>query len=115
MQLIDRSKALILRRRLIATLTAVILLAFLLVAISMVIYYSSGASQLDLSRPEYKSVRSQIDTDTKTTNLFDAQGPIDEVVLDDFLARYKEKSDRVLEANAFSNEVLNDEQLGIAD
>lgn len=109
-----RVKHLIMRYKLPTFLIAVISLAFILVSISMSIYYSSGAFQLDLSRPEYKSVRSQIAKDSKLTDKqFDTQGEISERVLDQFLDMYKEKSDKLIEAKAFSSDVLNDEQLGL--
>lgn len=101
------------RHRLAAFLIGVIGLAFVLVMISMNVYYASGAYQLDLSRPEYKSVRSQIEPVPKTKDAFDAQGEINEAVLDDFLNRYKEEAERVIEADAFSGDVLSNEQLGI--
>lgn len=111
----EKVKVLIMNHRMAVAVVAIILAATILVSISMLVYYKSGAFQLDLSRPEYKSVRSQIDTDTKTTDNFDSQGVITEEVLEDFLKRYKERADRVLEANAYSNDVLSDEQLGLGD
>lgn len=111
----QRIKQLVSRHKIAAALAGIIGVAFALVFISMTIYYRSGAFQLDLSRPEYKSLRSQIDTDTKTTDTFEAQGEINEEVLDDFLARYKDKSARALEAKAFSTDVLSDQQLGLTE
>ncbi|OYX42369.1 hypothetical protein B7Y94_03560 [Candidatus Saccharibacteria bacterium 32-49-12] len=103
----------IMRYRLPAFLIGVIVLAIVLVLISMNVYYRSGAYQLDLSRPEYKSVRSQIDTDKKTRHNFEAQGPINSQVLEDFLRMYDEEARRVIEADAYSADVLSNEQLGI--
>lgn len=108
-----RIKQLIMRYKLPAFLTAAIAMAALLVSISMIVYYNSGASQLDLSRPEYKSVRSQIVQDQKDKDmLFDSQGAITDEVLEDFLTRYKASSEELIELKAFSGEVLSSEQLG---
>lgn len=103
----------VLRHRFLAFLITVIGLAVVMVLISMDIYYKSGAFQLDLSRPEYKPVRSQISSDTKTEDTFASQGEITNEVLDDFLTRYKTEASRASDAQAFQNDVLSDEQLGM--
>ena len=61
----DKLSELIHRHKLPAFLVAVVILAGVLVVISVSVYYRSGAYQLDLSRPEYKDVRSQIEKDKK--------------------------------------------------
>ena len=109
----DRLNELIHRHKLPAFLVAVVILAGVLVVISVSVYYRSGAYQLDLSRPEYKHVRSQIEKDKKVNDLFDAQGPVDEATLNDFLKQYQEEADKALEADAFGTDVLSNEQLGI--
>lgn len=112
MELIRKS---ISKHKLATTLVGVIGTAVILVSVSISVYYRSGAYQLDLSRPEYKSLRSQIDADSKTSDRFESQGEITEEVLDEFLGRYKDKSSRIFEAQAFSNDVLSDQQLGLTD
>lgn len=108
-------KKFISKHKLTASLAGVIAIACILVSVSMAVYYRSGAYQLDLSRPEYKSLRSQIDTDSKSSDTFEAQGEINQKVLDDFLDRYKAKSERIFDTNAYSNDVLSDQQLGLTD
>ena len=102
----DKLSELIHRHKLPAFLVAVVILAGVLVVISVSVYYRSGAYQLDLSRPEYKDVRSQIEKDKKVNDLFDAQGPVDEATLNDFLKQYQEEADKALEADAFGTEPL---------
>lgn len=94
-------------------LGSAVALAAALVSISMAIYYSSGAYQLDLSRPEYKGVRSQIEPDRKSDDMFDAQGEVNPEVLDGFLDLYQEEADKALKSDAYSADVLSNEQLGI--
>lgn len=101
------------RYKLPVFLASSVLLAGVLVAISMVIYYKSGAYQLDLSRPEYQGVRSQIEADQKADDAFAAQGAVDVGVLDDFLDQYQKQADKALAADAYSTDVLSNEQLGI--
>lgn len=108
-----RIKHWILRYRLPAFLIGVIGLAFIMVIVSVHVYYATGSYQLDLSRPEYKSVRSQINPDPKKKEIFDSQGDISEGSLDHFLNLYKDEAKKALEAKAFSGDVLSDEQLGI--
>lgn len=97
-------------------LIVAILLAGILVGTSVRMYYVSGAAQLDLSRPEYVSVRSQIDKNAtkKTSDLFDTQGEVTDTVLEEFLVDYRIQSSKALDSGAFSNEVLSDEALGIS-
>lgn len=111
----DKIKSFISEHRIATSLVAIISVAILLVSISMTVYYSSGAFQLDLSRPEYKPLRSQIDNDHKQDDSFKAQGNIDEKVIDEFLERYKTKSKRIQDSKAFTNDVLSDQQLGLVD
>ena len=101
------------RYRLPVFLTVAIGIAAVLVVVSVRVYYVSGAAQLDLSRPEYMTVRSQIAVDEKNKKLFDTQGEVTDAVLEDFLKQYKENASKVLDANAFSADVLSDEELGI--
>lgn len=109
----EKFKAFANRYKLPVFLGAAIALAIILVMISMTVYYRSGAYQLDLSRPEYKAVRSQIEPSKKANYGFDAQGQVDEQVLDEFLDKYQLETDKALAADAFSADVLSNEQLGI--
>ena len=106
-------KKLILRYRLPSFLLAAMFLAVIMVLVSMHMYYVSGAAQLDLSRPEYAAVRSQITTESKVGEAFGTQSAVTGDRQTGFLTKYKEHANKVLEANVFSNDVLSDEQLGI--
>ena len=106
-------RGLIERYRLPAFLLGAMLIAIIMVVISMYAYHVSGAAQLDLSRPEYTAVRSQIDASSKANDGFSAQGPVTDEVLEDFLNQYKEQAAKIIEVDAFSGDVLSDEQLGL--
>ncbi len=101
------------RYRFPSFLMATIMIALVLVGVSMQAYYASGAAQLDLSRPEYVPVRSQIATNKKNKNTFDSQGGVNEAVLGDFLNKYKEAASGAADTTPFSPAVLSDEQLGL--
>lgn len=107
------AKQLIQQYRLPSFIVGVIVLAILMMVVSMSIYYLSGAYRLDLSRPEYTALRSQIRQDATTVEEFPAQGAVDGAVLEDFLLRYKKEADGLIELKAFSIDVLSDENLGI--
>lgn len=110
----QRIKRLIDQHRFGVFISSVILLAVLLVMVSMWLYYSSDAFRLDLSRPEYMELRSEINKGAEKKDAFEAQGAINDEVLEDFLKRYSAESDKALNAKAFSNDVLSDEQLGLS-
>lgn len=110
----DRLKKCIERHRLVVFVAMAMLVASLLVAISMRIYYTSDAFRLDLSRPAYESRRSEINQDSKEkNNTFDAQGLVDKKVLNEFLTMYDDESKDALQRNAFNSEVLGDKELNI--
>lgn len=94
-------------------LALVVVVAIVLLTFSMRIYYTSGAYQLDLSRPEYKGVRSKITKNNGQNGAFSAQGEISDKVLEDFLKRYKKEATEIRDAKPFQGDVLDDEQLGL--
>ncbi len=106
-------KEYIMRNRLATFVVSVIVLGVALVSISMYIYYSTDAFRLDLSRPDFSALRPKVSREQKNQKSFQAQGPVDAKVLEDFLAQYKKSSDKVLQAKAFSTDVLSDSQLGL--
>lgn len=87
-------------------------IALLLVLVSMALYLSSGAAQLDLSRPGYQSVQNQVEK-TETFKGFPATGSIDEKALDQFQKLFDEQAKQVTTVDAFNPEVLSDQALGI--
>lgn len=100
--------------KLVLFLMMTIAMAAILVAVSMNIYYTSNAFRLDLSRPEYKQVRSQIAKESKADSLYPAQGSIDKDSLDDFLGRYRQEEAKIVDAKAYQVDTLSDEQLGLS-
>lgn len=89
-----------------------IVVAFILVVISLWLYNSSGAAQLDLSRPGYQSVRDKVNHD-KTFAGFSSSGPIDRSALDEFRRMYDEQLKEATTVESFGGDVMSDESLGI--
>ena len=96
--------------RLSLLLILTVIIAVFLTVFSMVIYSQSGAAQLDLSRPGYKSVSNQVQIDD-TTSVFQASGPVDKSVIEEFTKMYDEQSRKANSVDAFNGDPLNPEVL----
>ena len=89
-----------------------IAIAMFLVSVAMALYASSGAAQLDLSRPGYVSVRKQA-TRSDQFDSFSATGEIDKTTLDQFQKLYDEQAKKVSGIDSFGGNVMSDEALSI--
>lgn len=101
------------KQRFIIMIAGSILITFLLVSISMAIYNGSGAAQLDLSRPGYKSVRAQLITGDNNLQKFPSGGQITQSTIDDFKKIYAQQADKIKAADAFNGDPLSPEALGL--
>jgi hypothetical protein len=100
------------RHRFLAMIILIILVASALVGVAMALYASSGAAQLDLTRPGYVSVRDQ----AVRSNQFDgfsASGSIDETTLDAFKILYTEQANKATGIESFGGDVMSDKALSI--
>jgi hypothetical protein len=80
----------------------------------MNIYYSSGAAQLDLSRPGYKGVRSQaVNSDSDFQN-YSNTGPINQSAISEFKLLYGQQAEKTKAVDAFGGDPLNLDALGIS-
>ena len=82
--------------------------------ISIVIYNLSGSAQLDLSRPGYRSVSSQVVREDKTGE-FGTTGAVSRSVIEEFIDLFDENGDRAKSVDAFSGDPLNPETLEFSD
>lgn len=89
-----------------------IVAALLLVAASLSLYGSSGAYQLDLSRPSDVSLRSQVQEDSSFKG-FSSEGDLDSAAVAQFEKMYSEKLEDVTSNSSFNGEVLSPQALGI--
>lgn len=105
--------ALIERHRITYGVIGALLIAMLLTAISMALYVSSGASRLDLSRPGYERVRSDVQR-TDEDEAFSASGPMSSAVADDFQARFSKHRDVLKKLDTYGTNALDDTELQIA-
>jgi len=83
-----------------------------LVVMSMWIYYTSGDSQLDLSRPGYKSVQSQAVDKSQYQN-YPTTGSVTNNSINDFKKQYSEQANNAKAVDAFNGDPLNPTVLGM--
>lgn len=100
------------RRPLVIFIGGSIVIAILLVMASMALYASSGAAQLDLSRPGYKSVQDQVDR-SDTFKSFPATGVVNDKTLEEFLLLFARQTKSVKSIDAYNPEALSEQALGI--
>lgn len=90
-----------------------VFLALVLVTISMAIYYGSGAAQLDLSRPGYKSIRAQVENSDSDFQNYSATGQINQTTITEFKTLYNKQAQKIESVDAFSGDPLSPDSLGI--
>jgi len=100
------------RNKLLHLVLGSVLVAFMLVFASMALYESSGAAQLDLSRPGFKSVQGQVNQNDSFES-FSADGTVDQKVISDFQKLYDKQTSRVDSSDVFSSVSLSDAALQI--
>jgi hypothetical protein len=91
-----------------------ILVSLFLVGVALSLYNSSGAAQLDLSRPNYVSVREKV-SKSNTFVGFPSVGPIDKAALDQFRELYKKQAEQATNVDSFGGDVMSDQALSIDD
>lgn len=90
-----------------------VVISLFLVAVSLVLYSSSGAAQVDLSRPGYQSVRAAADRSVDPGG-FPATGTLDKRSIDTFRALYDVKMKQLQAVDAFGGDVMSDSALSIS-
>lgn len=91
-----------------------ILVSAIIVLVSMGLYRSSGAAQLDLSRPGYVSVRSQATNSVGEFQNYPNSGAISQSAINEFKALYDKQAQKVKTVDAFSGDPLSPDALGIS-
>jgi hypothetical protein len=89
-----------------------VLISLFLVGVALALYASSGAAQLDLSRPGYQSVRQQA-AQNDSFDGFPASGELDEKAIEQFRKLYDERAKQATGVDSFGGDVLSDKSLSI--
>lgn len=98
------------QHRFLVMIAAAIMIACFLVSVALGLYNSSGAAQVDLSRPEYEAIRSQAAQDD-TDKSFSATGTLDEKAFKEFQAMYDKRAAKVTGIDSFDAAALGEESL----
>ena len=88
------------RHRFLVLIAGVIMISFVMVIIGMYIYNTSGAAQVDLSRPGYQSVQKEASRDT-TDDSFASTGKLDKDAFDSFDKMYANHARQVVGVDSF--------------
>lgn len=102
------------RHKFLVLVGMTILISLFLVGVALNLYASSGAAQLDLSRPGYQSVRTQVSR-TDEFNGFPGTGPIDQASLAQFRSLYTSQAEQAKAVDSFGGDVMSDKALSIDD
>ena len=98
------------RHRLSLLLIITVLIALVMTVISVVIYNSTGAAQLDLSRPGYLSVSDKVEK-TDEIDTYSASGPVNKDTIQEFVKLYDAQASKAKAVDAFNGDPLNPEVL----
>jgi hypothetical protein len=98
------------RHRLSLLLIITVVIALCLTVVSVVIYNVSGAAQLDLSRPGYRSVSDQVDKESKIDE-YSASGSVNKETIEEFMKLYDTQAAKAKAVDAFNGDPLNPEVL----
>lgn len=101
------------QHRFLIMIGSAVAISLFLVGVGLALYSSSGAAQLDLSRPGYATVRSEATKAADKYEGFSATGPIDQASLKKFRELFEEQSSSATNFDAFANDVLTDSALKI--
>lgn len=89
--------------------------ALVLTIISMTLYSTSGALQLDLSRPNLKAVTSQAVTNDSDFQTYPSTGTIDAKSAAEFKVLYDKQAAKAKAVDAFAGDPLNPDSLEISE
>ncbi len=101
------------KRRFLLMIFLSVVISFALVLTSLSIYNSSGAAQLDLSRPGYQSVRSQAVTNDSDFKNYSSSGSINQTTISEFMDLYAGQATKAKAVDAFGGDPLSPDALGL--
>ena len=97
------------QNRFMVMICGVIAIAGIMVWVAMDMYNTSGAAQVDLSRPGFQEVRKQAARDT-APETYNAEGSVTKQSLDEFKKMYQQRRSKIADGT-FDPNVLSDESL----
>ena len=91
-----------------------IVIAFVMTMISLQLYKHSGAMKLDMSRPGYEQVRSEVEK-SRDDQPYSATGELNEAAIDDFNNRVDRYKQELKNLGTYDNSIISDENLNLVD
>lgn len=113
MSVLTRAKSMVVDHQFAWAITLAVLIACLMTAVSLSLYVSTGAIQLDLSRPGYETARKEIIKPTNTPD-FAAYGVIDVKTLDEYQERFDSQRTSLNKIGKFKDKSLEDDSLSLS-
>lgn len=98
------------QHRLFLLLIITVCIAIVLTVVSISMYNSSGAAQLDFSRPGYSAVSDQVEGDD-VIDEYSGSGPVNKDSIEEFMKLYNEEAQKAKAVDAFNGDPLNPEVL----
>lgn len=98
------------KHRLSLLLIITVAIAIVMTSISVIIYNSSGAAQLDLSRPGYRSVSDKVNQ-ADEIDTYSAVGAVNKDTIHEFMKLYDAQASKAKAVDAFNGDPLNPEVL----
>jgi len=103
----EHQESVLARYRFMVLIVGTVFISLVLVAISLYVYQTSGAAQLDLSRPGYRSVSSQtVNNDSGFTD-YPETGPITQSSINQFNQLYGQQAQSIVGVDSFGGDPLN--------
>lgn len=100
------------QHRYLILIASTILISIFLVGVALALYASSGAAQLDLSRPGYVSVRGQA-VRSDGFEGFPSTGVIDTAAISQFRSLYTKQAEKATNVDSFGGDVMSDKTLSL--
>lgn len=98
------------QHRFLVMIAGAITAACFLVSVALGLYNSSGAAQVDLSRPGYEAIRTQASQD-QSSKSFDATGTLDKATFKSFQDLYDARAAKVVDVDSFDAAALSEDSL----
>lgn len=97
--------------RFLVLIAGTITVSIVIVMVSLNLYNSSGAAQVDLSRPGYQSIRKEASENNDPEDTFDSTGSLNSQVITNFQKIYNKHANQVIGVDSFGPDALSDDSL----
>ena len=95
-------------------ITLCVVIAGAMTVISLELYRRSGAMKLDMSRPGYEKVRTEVEK-SSDDQPYDSSGALTDEALQDFENRVKKYQDELDNLGQYDNSIIGDENLNLVN